>query len=57
MRATWAWLLGGLTVFWVAPASAFYPDAIPNGATGGCAVCHIDPAGGGARTNPAGYES
>jgi len=50
MRATWAWVLGGLAFCAAAPAQAFYPDAIPNGATGGCGVCHIDPAGGGART-------
>ncbi len=36
------------------PASAFFPERIPNGYDGGsgrCYVCHVDPAGGGTRTS------
>ena len=38
----------------LAPAAAFalpdYPGKIPNGVSNDCANCHINPAGGGART-------
>lgn len=57
MRATWIHSVAfmcALGAAWSAGvASANYPDAIPNGflaGVGRCAVCHIDPAGGGTLT-------